>query len=98
MPGAVYHMDVRRELDVLRTLKKQIRKIAPRVETYMLNSEGRPMKQRDRKLLRKCLRIDKLVASTGAPFLYITQRLENTIVIRNWDTPTLTLIEGKESK
>ena len=53
MRGAVYHMDVRRELDVLRTLKKQIRKIAPGVETYMLDSEGRSMKQRDRKAFEK---------------------------------------------
>ena len=53
MRGAVYHMDVRRELDVLRTLKKQIRKIASRVETYMLDSEGRSIKQRDRQAFEK---------------------------------------------
>ena len=56
MPGAVYHMDVRRELDVLRTLKKQIRKIAPGVETYMLDSEGNPMKQRDLKAFEKAFK------------------------------------------
>ena len=53
MRGAVYYMDFRRDLDVLRTLKKQIGKTAPGVETYMLESERRSMKQRDRKAFEK---------------------------------------------